>query len=116
MADLGCEFLKRASAQRQRIHELCMPVTLKHLRRNRSRLQAKFFAHISLDGRIQMSIRPHSSRYLSDGHRLPGTVHPSDVSNSFRIPESEFESKSGRLRVDSMRPADHQCVLELFCP
>src|SRR5437868_10447786 len=63
-----------------------------------------------------MRQRTYGAGDFSHAHVLGGVLKPLDVAPGLRVPVGQFEPKSRRLSMNSMRPANGWSVLKFKCP
>ena len=116
LADLGLlqaanrqrELLERGRRDRQRGHELRVPIALNHLRRHRIGLEPEPAADVGFDLRWQVRKGADRAGDLADADRRARAAHAFDVPIELRVPERELQAERHRLGVDAVRPADHR--------
>src|SRR3989304_9311661 len=84
-----------------------MTITREDLAGDRRRREPEPNTDILLDERGKMGEGPDCPRELAAGDRLFGSPETVEVASGFGIPERQLQTKGERLRVDAMRPANH---------
>ena len=109
--DLERDLLERGREERERAHELGVPVALDDLGGDRLRDEPELAADLLLDVGVDVSEGPHRARDLPDPHGLLGPPQALEVSARLGMPEGRLEPEGGRLGVDAVGAADHQRLL-----
>ena len=93
-----------------------MTISLDDLGRNRCWLQSQLDTGKFFNLRIHICIGANCSRHFADTNGLLGSEQPFSVAVHLRVPECQFEPKSGRLSVYSVGAAHHHGVTMLVSP
>ena len=97
---------------RQRAQILRVAVTLNHLGGDGSNTEAQPLADLFFNSRAQVRSRTHGTGNFPHGHLRCGIAKTLDVALVFGEPVGDFQAKSNRLRVDSVRASDLRRVAE----
>ncbi len=108
--DLGRDPIQRGGGDGERRDELRVAIALDHLGARLFGAQAKPGADELLDARIDGRVRADDAADRADAHRLPGAPQTFAVAIQLERQDRELVPEAGRLRVDPVRPPDHDGV------
>ena len=102
------ELLERGRGNRQRRHQLGVPIALDDLRRHRRRLEAEAAADASLNVRIEVRERADRAGQFPDRDHVAGAQDAVEVALQLGVPQRQLEAERHRFGVHAVRPADHR--------
>ena len=112
-AHLHGDGLQRGGRHGQAGHDLRVAVARKHLRGQRVGHKAQALAHVLLHERVDARVRAHRARDGARGGHLAGLLHARLGALEGPGPAAELHAERHGFRVDAVRAADAERVLEL---
>src|SRR5436309_15297108 len=108
MTDFRGEPLERACHYAKCSKKSSMAIARDDLARYRLDMQTQGMRHVFFDARIDIGKGADGARNGADGNLLTRRDQARPRTRKFRMESRQFETKRGRLRMDTVAPADRE--------